>query len=109
VSEFPREVQWHDVCTSRVGSSWVLVSVHCMPTESKCVELSLPEWPVRAAASPEGAQEVEGPHGPKGKYHERTPASIHSSTFYYPGQPDRLMLEKAQHQFLSFASSCNSC
>ena len=43
------------------------------------MDLSSPEWLVRAAALPGGAEEVEGPRGVTGRYHARTPASISSN------------------------------
>ena len=43
------------------------------------MDLSSPEWLVRAAALPGGAQEVEGPRGVTGRYHAQTPASISSN------------------------------
>lgn len=58
-SGFQGDMQWHNACTSRVGSQWVLVSVQCMPAGSEIMDLSSPEWLVRAGALPGGAQGVE--------------------------------------------------
>lgn len=48
------------------------------------MDLSSPEWLVRAGALPGGAQGVEGPRGETGRYHARTPASISSNHFDTP-------------------------